>query len=901
MARKVKAKALKKPKEKSSKKKIINTICILFLSLVLIGSVTTFAVVQAVLSSENLQGIDGLDSENSTQIYDRNGELITTLSSKSGVRENIKYKQIPQVVVDAFLSIEDSRFYKHNGFDFPRFMKSGYENLKAGGIAQGGSTLTMQLVDTSLWSDEEKETFGMKEKFQQKIQEIFKSMEIESKLSKEKIIENYLNKINFGGPARGIQKGAKYYFGKDVSDLTLSESAFLAGVINAPGAYNPYLGVETFDTTSIDHYKKATERRNQVLDMMVLHGYISKTESNLAKSETLAFLLNGVTNFETEKYKSFVDAAVREVRKKTGEDPYTTPMKIYTTMDKAAQEKADALCDGEGIDWPDEMFQTGFAATNTQTGEVMALGGGRGYNGQKDRATLDTHQIGSTAKPIVDYAPAFEYLGYSTEHTLLDAPVAYTGDGSTLYNADRKFRGDVTLKQAIGTSLNIPAYKTMKDVVDKIGVKKWISLLSDMGIDVSEESFAYSMSIGGADLVATPLQMAGSFAVFSNKGNYIEPYTVKKVEFQKDKKDYKASSESQNVYSEETAFLMSYMLKDAVDNSSYQTLVNTLQSSYPVYGKSGTTDYDEPTAARYNVPVGASRDKWMVGYTSEYSVACWAGYDDPGPNNWLDDNKLWANIEGTVVKSMLDTLETGKTVSAITQPSGVVSISFVKGLFPYAGANDSVDPSMMVTGLINKKFAKLGNSVSPDELSALSALDISLQGNSLNINFAAYPDASKLQRSNGTITVSVGGVSSSVPIFFDKSLLFGAVEYKYQIYVNGNPYKTGSSSSNSINETVNVANGDKVYVVGWYGYQNASVKSNSVTSDIVSTRTVTFETNGGNAIPPIVVNDGETISLPQPIKDGANFGGWYSDADLATPFTTGTKVTANLTLYAKWV
>ena len=895
MAKKVKERTPKKPREKMGRKKIINSICIIFLSILLVGSVSAFAIVQSVLSSENLQGIDGLGSENSTQIYGDDGELVTTLSSKSGVRENIKYSQVPQVVVDAFLSIEDSRFYKHNGFDFPRFVKSGYENLKAGGIAQGGSTLTMQLVDASLWTEEEKAQFGFKDKLKQKIQEIFKSMEIESKLSKEKIIENYLNKINFGGPARGIQKGSKYYFGKDVSELTLSESAFLAGVINAPGAYNPYLGA--------DHYKKAVERRDQVLDMMVKHGYITKTECSLAKSQTLAFRLNGVTNFETEKYKSFVDAAVREVREKTGEDPYTTPMKIYTTMNKTAQEQADALCDGEGISWPDELFQTGFAAINNQTGEVMALGGGRGYNGQKDRATIDTHQIGSTAKPIVDYAPAFEYSGYSTEHTLLDGPVEYTDAGTTLYNADRKFRGDVTLKEAIGLSLNIPAYKTLKTVIEDIGVSKWVKLLNKMGIEVSEDDFSYSMSIGGGNLALTPLQLSGAFSVFANEGNYIEPYTVKKVEFQNDKKDYKASSEEENVFSAETAYLMSYMLKDAVDNSSYQTLVNTLQSSYPVYGKSGTSDFGEE-ATQYGIEVGAARDKWMVGYTTQYTVSCWAGYDEPlaGQNTWLDNNKLWANIEGTVVKTMLDTLEEGKSVPALTQPSGVASISFVKGLFPYAAASDETDPSMMVTGLINKKFAKLG-SVSPDELSSLASLEATLNGNNLTIKFAGYPDAEKLTKSNGTKTISAGGVTQTLPIFFDKSLLFGAVEYKYKITVNGTVVKTGSSASNVINEVLNTSSGDTVEVTGWYGYQSATAKSNtrtvSVTSDVKATYTITFDSNGGSSVAPMIAKDGETLgSLPTPTKDASIFDGWYDST--GSKVTSDTIVTSNMTLTAKW-
>ena len=912
MAKKEKTKATKTPKnkQKMSKKKLINTICIIFLSITLIGSVAAFAIVQNVLASGNLQGIDGLESENSTVLLDTNGDVFYTLSMESGIRENIEYEQIPQVVVDAFLAIEDSRFFTHNGFDFPRFVKSLYENIKAGGIAQGGSTLTMQLVDVALYDEEEKVTFGFKEKLEQKIQEIFKSMEIESQLSKEKILENYLNQINFGGQARGIQKGAEYYFGKNVEDLTLGEAAFLAGVINAPNYYNPYNGVESYSNEEgevyyyVNHYEVAVERRNDVLYQMYNHGYIDKTEYDLAKSQELCFLLNGITNFATEKYKAFVDTVVAEVRVKTGKDPYTTPMTIYTTMDPDAQEMADALCDGEGINWPDELFQTGFAAINNQTGEILALGGGRGFDGTKNRATIETHQIGSTAKPLIDYAPAFEYVGYSTEHTILDAPVDnYTEDGGTLYNADRTFRGEVTLKTAIGLSLNVPAYKTLETVVNTTGVSQILTDLQEMGITVDRNNFSYAMSIGGGNFDITPLQLAGAYGVFANEGNYIEPYTVKKVDFEDSSiKDYESTQEEQEVFSAETAYLMSYMLKDAVENSSYQTLVNTLKSNYTVYGKSGTTDLDEATAERYGFPAGAARDKWMVGYTDTYTVACWAGYDTliEGQNTYLDNQKLWANVEGTVVKKMLDTLTAGESVGQIEKPSGVVEIEHIKGLYPYATATDDVDDSLMVKGLINKKFAKL-DSVSPDELEKLNNMQISLSGNDVSIQFTPYPDESKLKKSDGTTEVD----GKKYSIFFDKSLLFGAVRYKYEIYVNDVLVKSGESDKDSIVESLSLNNGDHIKVIGWYGYESASLKSNTVTQTatadgITSTYTVIFNSNGGSEIAPQSVEAGSRISLEYPSKAGAQFLGWYTDPNFTHQFRSIDRVNSNLVLYAKW-
>lgn len=836
----MKRKSNEKVKNKSpeSKRKTINTICIVFLSIVLLVSVAGFTIVNSLMANANIDGIDGLHADESTQIYDAEGKVFTTLAQlEGGVRENISYDQIPQVVIDAFLAIEDSRYFKHNGFDFPRFIMSGINNIKSGGIVQGGSTLTMQLVDVALFSDEEKMNAGTKEKIEQKIVEIFKSMEIESKLDKEKILENYLNQINFGSQARGIQKGSQYYFGKDVEEITLSEAAFLAGVINAPYAYNPYGGIEIYENgKSVNHYELAVQRRNNVLDLMRHHGYISDTEYKLAKSAELKFQLNGAKNFETEKYRAYVDAVVAEVKEKTGKDPYLEPMKIYTSMNVEAQELADKLSDGEGVPYPDEEFQSGFVAMDNQTGEIVALGGGRGYtkNNKFHRATNERKQPGSTAKPIIEYAQAFEYLGYSTEHILEDMPYNYA-ENSVMYNADRQFRGDVTLKYAIGLSLNVPAYRTYLEVINKIGNDKALEILHNMGLK-EVESMNEGMSIGGsADFKITPVELAGAYSVFANKGNYIEPHTVRKVEFLDKKSDpYVSEYEKQKVFSEETAYLMSYMLKDAVDTP-YGTLVNSLKSSYPVYGKSGTTDFAAEESKQLGYPVGIAKDKWMVGYTTQYTVSCWAGYDNhrPGHADYLNEAKLWANVEGVIVHKMLDKLQVGKDVKPIERPSGVVSVKHIQGLYPYAIA-DNADGSLMVEGLINKKFANGLKTVEPDKLEALSSFNGNLSGNELTMNFAAYPDADKLKEASKEYTVTVNGVTAKGKKIFDKSFLFGPVQYKYDIYVNDILVKSGSSSKEQIVEQLETKSNDKVRVVGYYGYGKNATKSNEKEFTITS-------------------------------------------------------------------
>ena len=259
----------------------------------------------------------------STHVYDRDGNLIAELGSEH--RDNIEYADLPQDLIDAFLSIEDSRFFQHNGFDLPRFISSALNNLSSGTLSQGGSTLTMQLVDNTWIRPMEEEeinsggTISRFESIRHKIQEIYLSLLTEQSIDKKAIIVNYLNLIWFGsdGGTRGVQNAAQYYFGKDVNDLNLSECAFLAGVINAPLTYNPY----NLNGDSTNHYEAATNRRNETLRMMYQHGYISEEERDLAMSTNLSYQLQRGESYSGDPYQSYVEQVVNEVRELTGQDP----------------------------------------------------------------------------------------------------------------------------------------------------------------------------------------------------------------------------------------------------------------------------------------------------------------------------------------------------------------------------------------------------------------------------------------------------------------------------------------------------------------------------------------------------------------------------------------------------
>lgn len=834
----------KTERKKMSKRSVVNAICIVFLSICVIGSTIAFVLVQNILSnSVVMEGIDGLYSEGSTEIYDKDGELLTTLSGGDGVRENISYQEIPQVVIDSFLAIEDSRYFKHSGFDLPRFLKSGWVNLTSGGIAQGGSTLTMQLVDVKLFTEvKAKEQAdgilkeqSLVEKLEQKVVEIFKSMDIEARLNKEQILEYYLNSINFGGPARGIQKGAQYYFGKDAKNLNLSEAAFLAGVINAPGSYNPY--IENYNPDMKTFLTRATERRNAVLYQLNNHGYITDSEYKLALSTDLSLQLNGETAFSTDQYASALRVVINEAQDRTGKNPYTTPMKIYTTISRSTQELADKILDGELVNFPDERIQTGFTIMNNQTGEVLAIGGGRGYtlDSNNNHGAYFEHQVGSTSKPLIAYAPAFDDLGYSTEQTFADTPVDNYADGKTLYNADRQFHGDVTFKDAVGWSYNIPAYKTFKEVVEVMGVDGMISLMNKMGFDnVTKDDFSYAMSIGGGNFSASTLQLSEAYSIFANEGKHIDPYTIKKIDFEDDNiEDYEVEIKEKEVFSDEAAYLMSYILRNNITQK-YPTINSALSSApYPVYAKSGTSDAPEG----YAIPAGAAKDKWIAAYTNQYTTSVWLGYEDyqTNPNNYLNDAVLNAGYPEIIARALLDDVTKG-SAEEIKKPAGVVSISHVQGYGPpYASANGG----NMVTGLIRSKFAKVSESISPDALKELSSFDISLNNNVLTIKFSPYSDTAALS-GGATKTVSAGGASITYTPLFSMFKLFGAVQYKYELYINGTLIDTVGGGSESVTRQITSSDGDEIKVCGYYGYEKADTTSNKICKSATSNGSGSF-------------------------------------------------------------
>ena len=661
-----------------------------------VGAAGLTIIASIISSSTIVLSVEDFKSPESTIIYDSAGNEIATIGIEN--RINITYADLPECVVDAFVAVEDSRFFEHNGFDIPRFAKSALENLKSLSFAQGGSTLTMQMVKNTYFVTDE----ALAEKsIDRKVQEIYLSLKVEKLINKAKIFELYINKINFGGTARGIQAASKYYFGKDCSELTLVEAATMAGVINFPNVFNPYYNIDY-----------ATERRDEVLSLMKLHGYITEEEMEVAKKTKIEDLLVGyeedLSSTKSDYLQSYVDEVLNEIEATTGEDPYTTAMRVYTAMDPRVQKTADNICRGDSFDFPDKYFQVGFAVVNNHNGEIVALGGGRGRTGQRvfSFATDARKQPGSSIKVILDYALAFEYAGITTAHVELDDKTTWAGSSFQVTNASGKYNGDTKLQHALSASLNIPAVKLLRKVLNAVGNDDVIEYLKAIGYDANiAENFTEQYAIGGGGMQASPLQMAAAQAMLFNDGEYIEPHTIRRIEYVDGSQEpYVPEYQGVQVISPAAAWCIASMMEKNVSNDIYLGNVKAIKKSYPVYAKTGTSDWGTD-GVKYGIPVAAAKDSWMNASTSQFTIGCWVGYDKPikGKNTYIRTAVQQKNYPAKIDNRILNALEKSfGTPKAIKKPSDVTSVSHVLGTWPYMAAPEWCPKKYVTSGYCRK-------------------------------------------------------------------------------------------------------------------------------------------------------------------------------------------------------
>ncbi|SCB67357.1 penicillin-binding protein 1A [Bacillus mycoides] len=605
----------------------------------------------------------------STKFLDKNGNFFYEYGAEK--RTHVTYDQIPKVIESAFLATEDARFYEHDGIDFRRTGMAIMENVTGGFGSQGGSTITQQVVKNYFLT--------MDKTAKRKVQEWYLSYKLEQQYSKHEILEMYLNKINLGNRSYGISTAAKKYYGKDLKDIQLHEAAMLAGLPQGPNIYDP---------TKPDNVDRATKRRNIVLTLMNRHGYITKQEMNDAMQIPVTQGLLPSSEVTEMKYQAFLDAVVKEVEKEIpdiniGSDGLT----IQTTLDLDAQDYADKIMDGNLIKYPNDQFQGSFVFMDTQSGEVRAIGAGR----KESKSTFKGHnmaidlkrQVGSTMKPVFDYGPAIENLQWSTYHQLNDSEYTYS-NGKKIRNATNSYKGDVSLREALKKSLNIPALKTAQAV----GLDKSKEFAEGLGMTFKDGKVYESTAIGSND--SSPLELAGAYATFGNDGVYNKPHFVKEVIFPDGKKKNFKPKEKRAMH-DYTAYMITDVLRDVVKPGSGGTGPTAYVPGIDVAGKTGTQNFDESVIKKYGIPADANRDSWFAGYTPQYTMAVWTGYEKDSAENYIGDRST--RIAQQMFQVMMSKFATDK--SRFERPSSVQELNeelYVKGAKKDAVKQIKVDP-----------------------------------------------------------------------------------------------------------------------------------------------------------------------------------------------------------------
>jgi len=573
-----------------------------------------------------VQILDTYTPRQTSKVYAADGRFIAEVGLER--RTLVKISEIPKVVKDAFVLTEDKRFYQHSGIDWVRVPGAALRNLRAGSWEQGFSTITMQLARNVF-----PERISREKNLVRKVKEAKVARQIEERYSKDKILELYLNQINLGNGAYGVETASQRYFGKSVHDLNLAEAAMLAALPKAPARYNPRRFPE-----------RAIQRRNTVIELMRRNGAISDADASLAKAYPLQL---GSKTESGEVAPYFVEWVRQQLDEKFGARLYEQGLKVYTTLDLDMQSAAEralenqlrAIEGGKYGKFPHRTFeqlaarsangeesatpnspylQGAFLAMDPRDGSVRALVGGRQFDDSKfNRMTQALRQPGSTFKPIV-YSAAIE-SGKTPATIIDDAPITLpqvAGDEWTPQNYDGKFEGPIPLRRALYMSRNLPAIRTGME----LGEQTVIDMAKRFGITSTIPPYP-SIAIGSADVF--PIEMISAYTAFANLGVRTAANAIRRVENQKGEVLWEPQPVRAQVLSAPEAWLMVSMMKDVVQRG---TAAGSVGSRFfvPSGGKTGTTN--------------DGADVWYIGYTADLVAGVWMGFDRP--------TKIKANAQG---------------------------------------------------------------------------------------------------------------------------------------------------------------------------------------------------------------------------------------------------------------
>ncbi|MDQ8280116.1 PBP1A family penicillin-binding protein [Enterococcus faecium] len=596
-----------------------------------------------------------LDATVSSKLYTQDGELFEDLGAEK--REKISANELPKTLEDAIVSVEDRRFYKHIGVDPIRIIGSALSNFTSGGL-QGGSTLTQQLIKLSFFS-----TSAEDQTLKRKAQEAWMAVRLEQKKSKQEILTYYVNKVYMSNGLYGMETASEMYFGKKLSELSLPQTALLAGMPQAPSAYDPYV-----------YPDQAKKRRDTVLYTMLQNEKISQTEYDQAVNVPVTDGLQELTQSDdnTKIVDNYVKEVINEVQEKTDKNVYTDGLEIYTNLDLDAQKKLyDIVNTDQYVSYPDDEMQVASTLIDTNTGKVKAQIGGRHIAEDvtlgNNLAVNTSRDFGSTLKPVTDYGPAFEYLKYSTGKTITDAPYNYEGTSTPVGNWDNQYMGTITLRQALYLSRNVPAVKLFNEV----GSDKVASFLKNLGIEYStiHQSNAISSNTeeqDGTKYGASSLKMAAAYAAFANGGTYYKPQYVNKIVFQ-DGTEETYEPDGKTAMSPETAYMITDILKDTITEG---TGTNAQIAGLYQAGKTGTSNYTDDEYAKLGISSGVYPDILFAGYTPNYSISVWTGYN----KKMTPVTSESSHVASDVYRELMQYVSANVTNTDWEMPSGLIRV-----------------------------------------------------------------------------------------------------------------------------------------------------------------------------------------------------------------------------------
>ncbi|WP_082197173.1 transglycosylase domain-containing protein [Bacillus sp. FJAT-27916] len=570
-----------------------------------------------------------------TIIYDEANEEASKITANK--MEGVAIEEIPEHVINAVLSIEDHRFYEHSGIDVKGIIRAAFENLTAGGVVQGGSTITQQLAKNTILTPEKT--------YERKIKEVVIASQIEHQYTKDEILEMYLNQIYFGHGAWGIQNASRVYFGKNVEDMTVAEAAMLAGLIHSPSALDPY---KNFDS--------AKKRQQVVLVQMKTFGKIDKTGYEEALNDDIQ--LKELSDPLKGKYPYYVDQVIYEAVHKYGleqDDILTGGYKIYTELDPNMQETVEKVYEEENLftkgSNPDEEPESAAVLVDPNDGGVRALVGGRsdhiflGYN----RATQLKAQPGSTMKPLAVYTPALEE-GYGIKDILPDEKTEFAG-GYSPKNSNNQYEGKVPMFEAVYKSKNVPAVW----LLNEIGIQNGMDAVERFGINLGDGNRELGLALGGGGVAVSPLDMAQAYSALANGGIMHEAHLIKKIVNKSGETVASFEDKETKVTTEKVAKNMTTMLKGVVDHEE-GTGRYAKVDGWDIAGKTGSTQVVGAAAEN------AIKDQWFVGYSPNLVGAVWSGYDKTTSEQYLvrDSTKGSTVIFQKIMSAALPNVENEK-------------------------------------------------------------------------------------------------------------------------------------------------------------------------------------------------------------------------------------------------